>query len=266
MSKIKFLLSSLTGFFVVLYLLYISYIYFNQADMVFIHSSLTKEYKFNFQVPFEEKYIPSFDNSKQHGLLFKVDKPKGIIFYLHGNAGNVATWGEISNFYCSLGYDLLVLDYRSFGKSEGIIENEEQILKDVALVFNSVTKAYQKKIIIGYSIGTGIAANLASKQKAAMLILQAPYDNFERFTAEKVPFYPNFLKKFHFETDKVIQKINYPIYIFHGNNDQLISLANSKRLKNILKPIDTLFILENQEHNGMNDNLDYQNKLKILLK
>ncbi|MDI9310088.1 MAG: alpha/beta fold hydrolase [Limnohabitans sp.] len=266
MKQLKFLAFSIIGIFGFIYVLYVGYIYFNQAEMVFIASKLDQIYSFQFDEKFEEINVKSFDGKSQHGILFKTEKPKGLIFYLHGNAGNLQTWGEISKIYTNLGYDIFILDYRGFGKSEDKIENEIQVVKDVEIVFDKVAKKYDKKIIIGYSIGTGIAAHLASVKKNDMLILKAPYDNFLNFTSTKVPFYPDFLKNFRFETDKCLPKIKTPIYLFHGNKDQLIPLDNSKRLKNILKPTDKLFILNNQGHHGINDNLDYQDKLNILLK
>lgn len=266
MKQLKFLALTLIGLFSLLYVLYVGYVYFNQVEMVFVASKLQKNYKFQFNNDFEEVSIKSFDGKFQHGILFNTEKPKGLIFYLHGNAGNLQAWGEISKIYTDLGYDLFILDYRGFGKSEGKIEDETQVVKDVEIVFDSVAKKYDKKIIIGYSIGTGIAAHLASIRKNDRLILKAPYYNFLNFTSTKVPFYPDFLKKFHFETDKCLPKIKTPIYLFHGIKDQLIPLDNSKRLKNILKRTDSLFILNNQDHNGINDNLEYQNKLKDILK
>ncbi len=266
MKQFKFLLLSFFGIFGVLYVLYVSYIYFNQTKMVFVQYKLDEDYKFNFENNFEEFRVESFDGKYQHGILFKAKNSKGLIFYLHGNAGAVDNWGKISKTYTDLGYDTFILDYRGFGKSEGEIENEEQVLKDVQIVFDTVSKKYKKNIIIGYSIGTGLASYLASIRKNDLLILKAPFDNFLKFTAGRVPYFPNSLKKFHFETDKNLKKIKTPIYLFHGNKDQLISLENSLRLKKVLKSKDSLFILEGQNHLGINDNLEYQEKLKRILK
>ncbi len=266
MKQFKFLLLSFLGIFGFLYLIYVSYFYFNQTEMVFVQYKLDENYKFNFENDFEEVKIKSFDGKYQHGILFKANAPKGLIFYLHGNAGAVDRWGKIAKIYTDLGYDIFILDYRSFGKSQGKIENEEQVLKDVQIVFDTVSKKYKKKIIIGYSIGTGAASYLASIRKNDLLILKAPFDNFLKFTEGRVPYFPNPLKKFRFETDKNLSKIKTPIYLFHGDKDQLISLENSKRLKKILKSKDSLFILEGQNHIGINDNLEYQEKLKSILK
>lgn len=234
--------------------------------MVFVQYKLEENYNFNFENDFEEIKVKSFDGKYQHGILFKAKNSKGLIFYLHGNAGAVDSWGKVSKMYTDFGYDTFILDYRGLGKSEGEIENEEQVLKDVQIVFDTVSKKYKKNIIIGYSIGTGLASYLASIRKNDLLILKAPFDNFLKFTAGRVPYFPNSLKKFRFETDKNLSNIKTPIYLFHGNKDQLISLENSLRLKKVLKSKDSLFILEGQNHLGINDNLEYQEKLKGILK
>lgn len=265
MRTLKFLTLSFIGFFGVMYVLYVSYIYCNQADMVFKKHSLAKNYVFHFDSRFKEIQIKSFDGKLQHGILFPTSNPKGLIFYLHGNAGALDSWGAISKIYTRLGYDFFILDYRGFGKSEGNVVNENQVIQDVKIVYDSVSKAYSKKVIIGYSIGTGIAASLASSRKNAMLILKAPYDNFLKYSDARAPYFPDFLKKFAFETDAYLATIKTPIYIFHGNNDRLIPLENSIRLKKLLKPTDSLFVLKNQEHIGINVNAEYQKKLGTLL-
>ncbi|MCZ8330369.1 MAG: alpha/beta fold hydrolase [Flavobacterium sp.] len=249
-------------------IIYVSYIYFNQAEMVFLASKLPKDYKFEFNQNFEEYNISSYDGKKQNGLLFKTVNSKGIIFYLHGNAGSLDSWGNNAKIYTDLGYDIFFLDYRGFGKSEGEIKNQGQIFRDINIVYDKITSTYKnkQKVIIGYSIGTGLATYLASLKNPDKLILQAPFYNFLEFTEGTVPYFPDFLKKFQFETNKYIVEIKAQIYIFHGNQDKLIHHNNSERLKKIIKTTDSLFILENQSHVGINENFDFQNQLKIILK
>ena len=154
---IKFLFVTLSSFFAVIYLLVITYIYINQSEMVFKATKLASDFKFDYKQDFEEVNFSSFDGKNLHGLLFKAQNPKGLVFYLHGNAGNLSTWGNISEIYTNLGYDIYILDYRGFGKSNGNIESEDQVNKDVSLVYRNIIKKYdqQKIVIIGYSIGTG---------------------------------------------------------------------------------------------------------------
>jgi pimeloyl-ACP methyl ester carboxylesterase len=267
MKTIRYIFLSLVTFFGIIYLLYVSYIYFNQAEMVFIANKLPNDYKFEFNQSFEEFNIPSYDGKKLNGLLFKVSNPKGLIFYLHGNAGSLDSWGNNAKIYTDLGYDIFFLDYRGFGKSEGKIKSQGQVFRDLNVIYDKIISKYKnkQKVIIGYSIGTGLATYLASIKNPDKLILQAPYYNFLEFSSTRAPYFPDFLKKFQFETNKYIIKIKAPIYIFHGNQDQLISIKNSVRLQKLLKPNDVFFELENQDHLGINENEDFQEKLKVIL-
>jgi len=264
MQALKFVFKSLAVFFGIIYLLYASYVYFNQEEMIFAASKLAKEYKFEFDQDFEELTITSYDATKLNGLLFKTPNPKGLIFYLHGNASALDSWGNIAEFYTSLRYDIFILDYRGYGKSEGKVENQEQFLKDVSFVYRNLAKRYdQNKIsIIGYSIGSGAAAYLASTNNPRMLVLQAPYFNFLEFSSSRAPFLPDFLKKFTFETNEYIVKVKAPVYIFHGAEDHLISIDNSLRLQTLFKRTDRLFILQNQGHNGVNENPDFRDRIQ----
>ncbi|MCV2483826.1 alpha/beta fold hydrolase [Flavobacterium sp. SH_e] len=267
LKTVKFLGIVLLCFFIVLYVLIISYVYFNQIGLVFHSSKLPKDFKFDYKQKFEEVNITSFDGSILNGLLFKAENSKGLVFYLHGNAGTLETWGKIAKIYTSLGYDIFILDYRSFGKSEGEIENEEQLSKDISIVYKKVAEKYsQNKIIIaGYSIGSGFATKLALENNPRALILQAPYFNFLELSSSRVPFFPDFMKKFSLETNLYLPKIKSPIYIFHGTKDQLIPIDNSIRLKKLLNSNAYFYPLKNQEHIGVNENEDFQEQLKRIL-
>ena len=267
LKTLKFLTIVLLVFFVVIYVFIVSYVYFNQVGMVFQTSQLSKDYQFDFQQKFEEINITSFDGVKLNGLLFEAEKSKGLIFYLHGNAGTLETWGKIAKIYTRLGYDIFILDYRSFGKSEGEIENEEQLNKDVSVVYKTLTKRYpeNKIIITGYSIGSGLATILASENHPKALILQSPYYSFTELSSSRVRFFPDFMKKFHLETFKYLPQVKAPIYIFHGTDDQLISCSNSVRLNKLLDFKGHFYALKDQGHIGMNENNDFQKQLKLIL-
>ncbi|HEU4496373.1 MAG TPA: alpha/beta fold hydrolase [Flavobacterium sp.] len=267
MKSIGQILLYLISLFAVIYLLAISYIYFNQEQMIFKPKYLSQDYKFNFNQNFEELKLASFDGSNLNGLLFKSEQPKGLIFYLHGNAGALDTWGNIAEVYTELGYDIFILDYRGFGKSEGKIESEEQFHEDISKAYDVMKKKYNedKIIIIGYSIGSGPAVKLALDSSPKMLILQTPYYNFNELASSRFPFVPNFLKKYNFETDKIISRVKVPIFIFHGEKDNLITPDNSQKLFNLIKKDKHLYILKNQEHIGMNENQEYKRELNKIL-
>lgn len=267
MKALRFIVFRLIALLAIIYLAAIVYLYFNQEKFIFRPTILAKDYNYKFNADFEEVNIPSFDGIKLNGLLFKSEKAKGLVFYLHGNAGALDSWGENAAIYTKLGYDFFILDYRGFGKSEGKIEIEEQFNKDISEVYKYLKTKYKENriTIIGYSIGTGPATILASKNHPSKLILQSPYYSFKELSSTRMPFVPSFIKKYNFETDKYLQKVKAPIYIFHGDKDELIPSENSVKLSRLFKREDHLYLLENQEHLGMNDNIEYQTELKIIL-
>lgn len=266
-KTLKFLVIALLALFAIIYVIIVSYVYFNQVGMIFQSVALPKEHQFDFESKFEELNVKSFDGVNLNGLLFKAENSKGLIFYLHGNAGTLDGWGKIAKTYTNLGYDIFILDYRSFGKSEGEIENEEQLNKDIAAVYKKLRERYSenKIVIAGYSIGSGMAAILASENKPKALLLQSPYFSFTELSGSKVRFFPDFMKKFHFETYQYLPKVKGPIYIFHGLDDQLIPSENSVRLSKLLGAKAHFYALKGQGHIGMNENEAFQQQLKTIL-
>src|SRR5437868_4205697 len=89
-------------------------------------------------------------------LELRLAEPKGVVFFLHGNAGNLQTWFTNTEFYRRAGFDLVMPDYRGFGKSSGRIESEAQLHADVAAVLRDVAPRYAGKrvVIYGRSLGT----------------------------------------------------------------------------------------------------------------
>lgn len=242
-------------------------LYFFQEKFIFLPKNLEQGYEFKFNQKFEELNIKMDDGKLLNGLLFKADRSKGLIFYLHGNAGNLSSWGNVAETYTDLNYDIFIIDYRGYGKSEGEINGEEQLFKDNQIVYNKLKKGYSEDniILLGYSIGTGMAAKLASTNNPKKLILQAPYYSLTDMMTQRFPIVPTFLLKYKFATNEYLDNCNMPVIIFHGNQDEVIDYGASLRLKEYFKPEDTLITLDGQGHNGMTKNSDYLKALKEVL-
>lgn len=243
-------------------------LYFFQEKLIFFPEKLTHDYQFRFDQPFEEKTIQTKDGYKLNALLFKADTSKGVILYLHGNAGSIDSWGEVAKTYTDLQYDLFIMDYRGYGKSEGKIRNENQLYEDVQATYDLLKKDYNENqiIVLGYSIGTGMASYLAANNSPKYLILQAPYFSLTDLVRKKFPFIPAFLLKYKLENNKRIKQCKMPVYIFHGTADEVIYYGSSKRLQILFKKEDRLISLEGVRHNDITGSTEYQDYLKKLLK
>jgi len=252
---------------IVVYILICLLLFVFQEKLIFLPEKLDKNYKFTFDQSFEEVNIKTEDGKILNGIIFKSDSSKGLIFYLHGNARSLRSWGEVAKAYTDLNYDVFMLDYRGFGKSEGSISSQEQMFQDVQTAYDEMLKKYaeNKIIVLGYSFGTGPATKIASTNKPKLLILQAPYYSLTDMMRHRYPIIPTFILKYKFETDEYIKDCKMPIVIFHGNQDEVIYYNSSIRLKELIKNTDTLITLNGQRHNGMTDNPEYRAEIQKIL-
>jgi pimeloyl-ACP methyl ester carboxylesterase len=250
-----------------IYIVTVVFFIFTQEKFFFNPEKLQKEFKFNFTMDFKELNIKAADGATLNGIIFKADSSKGLVFYLHGNGGCLKEFGEIAKLYTDLKYDLFVLDYRGYGKSDGNIENQEQLFKDIQIAYDTVKSVYDERdiIIYGYSLGTGLAAKLASTNKPRLLILQAPYFSYTDMFKHRCPVIPTFLVRYKIETDTYIRDCNMPIIIFHGDKDNVIYYKSSIKLKKLTKPGDILITLPGQGHTGIIHNQEYLKELKKIL-
>ena len=253
---------------VILYAAVCCFFYSKQGDILFAPTKLAENYTFKYPGNFIERKIKTADGTILDGLLFKSDSSKGLVFYLHGNGGALNTWGDIANIYTGSGYDLFILDYRGYGKSGGKITSEKQFFEDAQTAYNDLGTLYpENKIIIqGYSIGTCPAAMLAAHNRPKMLILQAPYYSMTDLMKKTYPFLPTFLLNYPLNTDAFVKQTKARITIFHGDADRLIYYGASLKLKEDLKPGDTLITLKGQGHMQFPKNPEYLADMKMILK
>lgn len=251
----------------IVYILLCGVLYFFQEKIIFLPQKLNKNFQFNFGQKFEELNFKTSDNKLLNGLLFKAENSKGLIFYLHGNAGNLSSWGFAAKTYTDLNYDVFILDYRGYGKSEGKITNQKQLFDDVQTVYDGMKKQYQENqiVVLGYSIGSGLASKLASENNPKLLILQAPYYSLTDLVRTKFPIIPSFILKYKLENNKYLKKCKMPAVLFHGKEDLVIYHESSLKLKEECQNIQELITIEGLGHNGMTDHPTYQMEIEKVL-
>ncbi|TKK67667.1 alpha/beta hydrolase [Ilyomonas limi] len=243
-------------------------LYFFQEKLIFFPEKLDKNYQFSFAQPFEEINIRTNNNNQLNGLLFKSDSTKGLVFYLHGNAGSLKHWGGVAKRYINLHYDVFILDYPGYGKSSSSIKNQVQLFHDLQTAYDEMKKRYVEEqiVVLGYSIGTGPAAKIAATNHPKLLILQAPYYSMTDIMRHTYPLIPALLLKYKFQTNEYLKNCKMPVVIFHGNKDEVIYYGSSLKLKSEMKSGDTLITLNGQGHGGITDNPKYLAALRAILK
>jgi alpha-beta hydrolase superfamily lysophospholipase len=219
-------------------------LYLTQERIILPASALAAGYRFQFDQPFEEVWIP-VQGASLHALHFKQPNPRGVVFFLHGNAGNLVSWTTGLDFYRRVNYDLFIVDYRGYGKSTGHIENEAQLYADARAAYDAMAPLYRDKpiVIYGRSLGTALAASLARDVQPRLLVLVSPFSSLAASAAQAYPWAPEWVLKYPLRTDAIIGDVKSPILLIHGSEDKLIPLSHSERLKALARsPVELLVV------------------------
>lgn len=260
-------LVQISAFVFAVYVVLCALLYFFQEKFIFYPQKLDVDYRYSFTGEFEEMSLKAEDGARLNALLFKAENPKGLIFYLHGNAGNLSSWGWAAGFYTDLGYDVFMMDYRGYGKSGGRISSQYQLFRDIQTAYDEMKKRYNENeiIVLGYSLGSAPASKIAADNDPALLILQAPFYSMTDLMKEHYPFVPVFLLKYKFPVHEFLKHYENRIVVFYGLEDEVVPYPSAMKLKNEFGPRLQLITLEGQGHNGMTDNPEYRRKLSGIL-
>lgn len=246
----------------------VTWIWAKQESLLFHPEPLASDYQFKVPQTTEE-WVP-VDGGRLSALHLRQPsgvQTKGLVFFLHGNAGNLATWFTKADFWLSTGYDVFMLDYRGFGKSSGEIQNQAQLNRDVLAAWNQVAPAYQgrKLVIYGRSLGTGLAAELAKTQRCDLLVLVSPYKSMQALALEHYSWVPNFVLRYPLRTDLALPETQASrVWIAHGEQDTLIPIEHAKALRAI-SPAATLLTIPNAVHENVQTFSAYTDGLKQVL-
>lgn len=262
----KFLLRFLAASLIV-YTAGCAYMFFFQEDFIFHPEKLASNSKLTFSIPFQEVKLP-VKGAVLNGALFKSIESKGLVFFLHGNAGNLLDQNEAANFYTKLGYDFFTFDYRGFGKSSNEISSEEQFFDDIQAAYNYIKKIYKESSInvIGYSVGTASAAMITSRNNPSKLVLIAPYYSLVDMTVRNYKIVPTFLLEYKFETHKYLEQIKKPVLLVHGDQDDVLPFECSLELSKLLDEDDRFLPIKGQDHNHFEENEIFKSTVRDFLK
>lgn len=244
-----------------------SVLYFFQEKLLFLPTTLEQDYQYESQYVFEELFLKTDKDVTINALHFKVEKPKGVILYFHGNAGDLSRWGNITEYFVEKNYDVLVMDYRTYGKSTGVL-NEEALYQDAQYCYSYLLKQYSETDITlyGRSLGTGIASYLASKNNPKQLILETPYYSILDVAKDRFPMLPvKQLLKYHFPTFAFLPESTCPVTIIHGTEDSVVPYASSRKLLDLNLNHLKFVTVKGGNHNDLVDFNAYHDAINNLL-
>ncbi len=252
----------------IIYIVISVLLYYLQDYFLFKPEKLPKEFQFNYENQKVEEYnLEIRDGAVINGLHFITEKPKGVVLYLKGNSKSIKGWGKFAVDFTRHGYDVIMVDYRGFGKSIGK-RSQKAFKHDIQYVYNKIRERVSEEYIIlyGRSLGSGFAAKLASMNNPRMLILDAPYYSLTKVTGRYMPFMPlSVILKYPMPTYKWLKYVNCRIHIIHGTNDKLIPFKTSVKLSQIKPKLTRLYPVIGGGHKNLNNFESYHRMLEEII-
>ena len=244
----------------------IAAVYFHQEEIIFQGVKLPDTHVFEFDVPFREVNIP-VDGAHLNALHFKQKNPIGLVFFLHGNGGNLVEWTVGVDYYQKINYDLFIFDYRGYGKSTGSIASQEQLMADVRKMWDYIAPQYDDRpiVIYGRSLGTALAVMLAREVRSRLLVLVSPYTSLAALVKEQYQLIPQWVLRYPMQTDAVIGDITTETLILHGSKDTFIPPAHSRKLIALMNAPSTLLLIPGADHTNIHQFDDYLDGLSAAL-
>ncbi len=242
-------------------------VYFVQEKFIFKPEKLRQDFVYKYDAPFRELFFDVEEGVRINGLHFHAEKPLGLILYFHGNSRSIKGWAKYAKDFYRYNYDVVLVDYRGFGKSTGK-RSEKDMYKDMQFVYDTLAATYPQNhlIIYGRSLGSGFAAKLAADNTPRYLILDAPYFSFKKTIERFLPILPvKYILRFHLRTDKWLPKVNCHTYILHGTKDWLIPISNSEKLQQLNPRKITLIRITGGKHNNLPVFPEYHNFIRDIL-
>lgn len=167
-----------------------------------------------------------------HCLWIK-NNSKKVILYFHGNTGNVRRAAYQADRFNANNYDVFIPDYRGYGKTKGVNTSNKQLLSDATKAYAFLKQHYAEKdiLIIGYSLGSGMASYVAGNASPWHLILVAPFTSLVDIKDQFLWMFPDFLLKYKLSNKDHLKAVTCPVTLIHGTEDEVVHYNYSKELK-----------------------------------
>lgn len=239
------------------YVVHVAATYFLQRNFMYL-THTTPPTLSETQVPeMEDVYFQTMDGLQLHGWYAPAKGDKTTIVFLHGNAGDVSHRGHKARALIDAGYGILLFDWRGYGKSEGT-PTQAGLYNDAISALNFLHSRGVEaadSVYWGESIGTGVAAWLATEDAPYGLILETPYTTMEELVAKHyyrhIPFAERLVKDKYDVINHVAMLENVPLLVMHGTDDMIVPPTYGQAVFDAANEPKTFWYVEGGEHNNL---------------
>lgn len=217
----------------------------------------------------EDAWFQASDGTRLHGWFIPHPRPRAIALFMHGNAGNIASRAESLRILNQRhGLAVMTFDYRGYGKSEGT-PTEKGILQDARAARDWLARRCgvtpQSIILMGRSLGGGVAVDLAARDGARALVLASTFTSLPDVGAHHFPWLPTRLMMTHkLDSLAKIRDFRGPLLQSHGDADQVIPYEQGRRLFDAAPGPKRFVTIPGGGHNSPQTD-EYRRELDLLL-
>jgi uncharacterized protein len=247
------------------------YLFMRQTRMIFFPSPYIQTTPTEFNLPYEEVWIPVPESGDQteriHGWWIPAESER-VLLYLHGNGSNIGANVDQANRFHQLGFSVLLIDYRGYGKSEGNFPTENSVYTDAQVAWDYLIQrgsSPDQIFIYGHSLGGAVAINLATQNpSAAGLIVQSSFTSMREMAtyAKNLEIFPldllltqrfDSLQKLQTNGSSGEKPLQMPVLFIHGTADTQVPSVMSEALYAAAPEPKQIWLVPEAGHNNVAD-------------
>lgn len=206
-----------------------------EKTSVFYPSRLIEITPDRFNLPYEDIYLTTQDNVRINGWLVKSPQAKSTLLFFHGNAGNISDRLMKLRFFHQMGVNVLIIDYRGYGRSQGKPTEKGVYLDGLAALDYLKSREDIGKlpvILYGGSLGGAVAIEVATHRSVDGLIIDSSFPSAPAMGRLLYPFIPTFFMSIKFDSKSKIRTMKMPKLFMHSADDKLVPIRLGRQLFN----------------------------------
>jgi len=211
----------------------LTWIYCFQERMIYFPTQSFVALPSDAGLAHEDVWLQTADGVRLHGWFVPCVESRGTVLFCHGNAGNISQRIETLVILNGLGFNVLIFDYRGYGRSQGR-PSEQGTYLDGAAAWDHLLSVRgeppERIVLLGRSLGGGIASWLAAYNSPAALILESTFTSVTDVGQRLYPFLPRFLSRVRYDTLGRLGMVRCPLLVAHSPDDEVVSQDFGLRL------------------------------------
>ncbi|MBF6329939.1 alpha/beta hydrolase [Nocardia transvalensis] len=207
-----------------------------------------------FGAAYEDLYFTAADGVRINAWLVRAQKPVGHILFAHGNGGNIGDRSPVLALLAAAGFDVLIFDYRGYGRSGGR-PGERGAYLDARAAREELLRQpgidTERVLYLGKSLGGAVMIELATAFPPVGMILMSTFTGLRDAARAVYPFLPTPFVPNAFPSLRRIRTLHVPMLIMHGDNDELLPVRMAHQLYNAAPGPKQLKIYPGGAHNDL---------------